>query len=42
MLTEKLAELRFPAMKAEIQEVTRAVVAEALAMAHGASANLVD
>lgn len=42
MLMGKLAELHCPAMKVEIQEVTRAVVKEALAMVHGASANLVD
>jgi hypothetical protein len=42
MLEEKLVELHCPSMKVEIQEVTRAVVEEASAMAHGASANLVD
>lgn len=42
MLEEKLVELHCPAMRAEIQEVTHAIVQEALAMARGASAKLVD
>ena len=42
MPEEKLVESHCPSMKVEIQEVTRVVVEEASAMAHGASANLVD